>query len=108
MINIHHKPIKQFSLEGSIYDDSAIWRLKNEYISLLQTEMKISGYVIRLDIATDFTLVYNEKTETFDFKLSIYGIYVGKRKSEWILGIDGQNLILIPQNKSSVSLSEAA
>jgi hypothetical protein len=108
MVNVHHKPIKRFSLEGSIYDDSAIWRLKKEYSDLLMMEMKISGYVIRLDIAPDFTIEYNEKTQTFEFELSIYGIYVGKRKSEWIFGIDGQRVIPIPQTKSSVSLSEAA
>jgi hypothetical protein len=108
MINIQHRPIKRFSLDGSIYDDAEIWRLKNEYISLLIMEMKISGHVPRLNIAPEFTMVYNEKTETFYFKLSIYGIYVGKRKSEWILGIDGQSLILIPQNKSNVFSSEVA
>jgi hypothetical protein len=108
MENIHHKSIKRFSLQGSIYDDSAIWRLKEEYYSLLNAEMKISGYVIRLDIAPDFTIQYNEKAETFDFELSIYGIYVGKRKSEWIFGVDGQAVIPIPQNKLSVYSSEAA
>jgi hypothetical protein len=77
------------ALKGSIYDDSAIWRLKDEYISLLMTEMRISGYVMRLDIVPDFTIEYNENIRAFDFELSIYGIYVGKRKSEWIFGVDG-------------------
>jgi hypothetical protein len=108
MENMHHKPIKKFSLEGSIYDDSAILKLKGEYLSLLMTEMKISGYVARLDIAPDFTMEYNEKSETFNFKLSVYGIYVGKRKSEWIFGVEGQKVIPILQNRLSVYSSEVA
>jgi hypothetical protein len=107
MDNIHHKNLKRFSLAGSIHDDSAIWRLREEYISLLMTEMRISGYVIRLDIAPDFTIDYNENARKFNFELSVHGIYVGKRKSEWILGVDGSAVIPIQQNKSNVYSSEA-
>jgi hypothetical protein len=65
MVNLHHKPIKKFNLEGTIYDDSAIMRLRDEYGRLLITEMKMSGYVPRLDITQDFTIeswAYNTKT----------------------------------------------
>jgi len=106
MTNVHHKTLKRFSLNGSIYDDSAIWRLKDEYTSLLMTEMRISGYVMRIDIVPDFTIEYNENIRAFDFELSIYGIYVGKRKSEWIFGVDGARVIPIQQNKSNVYSSE--
>jgi len=107
MTNVHHKPLKRFNLNGSIYDDSAIWRLKEEYTSLLMTEMRISGYVMRLDIVPDFTIEYNENTKAFDFELSIYGIYVGKRKSEWIFGVDVARVVPIQQNKSNVYSSES-
>ena len=62
--------------------------------------MKLSGYVQRIDIDTDFTIAYNEKTETFDFELSVYGIYIGKKQAECIQGIDGTMVIPIRQNKS--------
>jgi hypothetical protein len=75
-------------------------RLKDEYIRLLASEMRLSGYVQRLDIDTDFTIEYNEKAETFQFELSIYGIYTGKKQAEWIQGIDGVTVIPIHQNKS--------
>ena len=75
-------------------------RLKDEYIRLLASEMKLSGYVRRIDIDTDFTIQYNEKTETFEFELSIYGIYTGKKQAEWIHGIDGAMVIPIHQSKS--------
>ena len=103
MTNVHHKQIKKFNLSGVIYDDSAISRLKIEYIRLMITEMRLSGYVPRIDIAPDFTIEYNEKAENFNFKLSVYGIYVGKRKSEWIFGVNETIVVPIQQNKSKES-----
>lgn len=100
MASYHHKPIKKFDLSGSIHDDAAIGRLKIEYIKLLTTEMRISGYVPRIDIDTDFTIEYNEIKQIFEFELSIYGIYVGKKKAEWITGIDGVREIPTQQSKS--------
>ena len=99
MSNYHHKALKRFNLDGIIHDDSAIVRLREEYARLINTEMKLSGYVPRLDIAEDFTIEYNTEKQYFEFTLSIYGVYVGKRKSEWILGIDIAKPIYIQQNK---------
>lgn len=106
MDNFHHKPIKRFQLDGSIHDEASIPRLRNEYIRLVSMEMKLSGYAIRLDINPDFTIQFNYKTETFTFNLSLYGVYVGKKKAEWILGIDGTKAIFIAKNKSSESLQD--
>ena len=106
MANIHHKTIKRFLLNGNIYDDSAILRLKTEYVRLLVSEMKISGYVPRFDIDPDFTIGYNEKAEIFEFKLSIYGIYVGKKKAEWIIGLDGTKVIYTQKSKFKESLRD--
>jgi hypothetical protein len=103
MANYHHKPIKKFYLDGSIHDESAIGRLKNEYIRLLVTEMRLSGYVPRLDIEPDFTIDYNETKQTFNFALTVHGIHVGKRNSEWISGIDGTKAIYTQKNRSKES-----
>jgi hypothetical protein len=99
MDNLHHKPIKSFSLDGNIYDDSAIARLKTEYIKLLLIEMKTMGYAPRLDIDPDFTIRYNEKVQIFEFKLTTYGTYVGKKKIKWITGLDGTKVISTQKNK---------
>jgi hypothetical protein len=108
MSNYHHKPIKKFSLDGSIYDDSGLWRLRIEYTRLILSEMRIKGYVPRIDINPDFTIEYVEKAKLFKFELSLYGIYVGKRKSEWIFGIDETRVIPIRENRSSEYSQEAA
>jgi hypothetical protein len=81
-----HKSIKKFSLEGEIYDDAHIARLKDQYILLLTDGMRVDGYIPRYDIDNDFTISYNGKT--FEFKLSVYGIYVGKKQAECLQGID--------------------
>jgi hypothetical protein len=95
----HHKPIKRFGLDGVINDDSAIYRLQQEYIRLLVSEMRLSGYVPRFDIDPQFTIEYNDKNNTYNFILSIYGIYIGRKKSEWTLGVDGTRAIHIQPAK---------
>jgi hypothetical protein len=100
MSNFHHKTIKRFSLDGIIYDESALGRLKGEYTRLLVSEMRLCGYVPRIDIDPDFTIDYNEKKQYFEFEISIHGVYAGKRKSEWIAGIDVNKPIYIQKSKS--------
>lgn len=100
MANYHHKPLKRFGLDGIIHDESAIGRLKGEYIRLLVSEMRLSGYVPRFDIDPDFTIDYNHKKNYFEFELTLHGVYTGRKQSEWILGIDGHKPILIQESKS--------
>lgn len=103
MDSLHHKPIKKFGIDGIIHDESIIARLKIEYIRLVLLEMRLSGHVPRLDIDPDFTISYNEYNEYFEFKLSIHGTYIGKRKSECILGIDGTQVIYTQPSRLSES-----
>jgi hypothetical protein len=100
MANYHHKPIKKFNLNGVIHDESALSRLKEEYIRLLESEMRLSGYVPRLDINPDFTIDYNERKKYFEFELTVHGIHTGRKQSEWIAGIDGSTPIYTQKNKS--------
>lgn len=108
MQTFHHKPIKKFNLEGKINDEAFTPRLKIEYIKLIVTQMKLLGYVPRFDIEPDFTIDYHEGKQYFEFELSIYGIYVGKRKTEWIQGIDGNKVIYTPLNKLKESSTAQA
>jgi len=96
---MHHKPIKTFTLDGIIKDDSAIGRLRQEVAKLKIEEMREEGYVPRLDIDPNFTIKYNETKEYFEFTLTVYGTYLGKKKSQCIQGIDGTALVPIRKNK---------
>ena len=102
-----HKPIKKFSLDGEIYDESSIPRLKEQYIFMVITGMKHQGYVPRYDIDPDFTVSYNGKT--FNFKLSVYGVFVGRRKAECLAGIDKNTEVMMTthQSKSNGSSKQA-
>jgi hypothetical protein len=101
MESFHHRVIKKFNIDGIIHDDSALSRLKREYENLLVSEMRLSGYVPRIDINSDFTLEYNYTKQYFEFTLTMYGIYVGKKKSEWIIAVDETKPIYTQKNKSS-------
>ncbi len=104
----HHKPLKKFYISGVIQDEALLGRLKIEYIRLLVSEMRLSGYVPRLDLDPDFTIGYNDIKNFFEFELSIHGVYAGKRKSEWIAGVDGTKPVHIPQSKLKESFQEQA
>lgn len=97
-----------FSLDGVILDDSQILQRKQDYLQLLHIQMRNLGYVPRLDIDIDFRLKYNIKNSSYTFGLSVFGVYVGERESEWIFGIDEEGPIPIPQSRSKESYSEAA
>ena len=95
---IAHKVIKKFELEGEIYDEAGIPRIKEQHIFMIKMMMKAKGYLIRYDIDPDFTIAYNGKS--FDFKLSIYGVFVGKKKAQWFDGVDHNRLVSNSTQKS--------
>lgn len=97
----YHKSIKRFSLDGIIKDDISIGRLRQEYIRLLNIEMKLNGYAPRLDIDPHFTIYYNHDKDYYEFLLSVYGTYIGRKKTECIEGMDGAILVPTLKNKSN-------
>ena len=97
-MTIAHRNIKRFHIDGEIYDESAIPRLREQYIFMLTMMMKSKGYLIRYDIDPDFTISYNGKG--FDFILSVYGIFVGKKKAQWFDGVDKNRFIANSIQKS--------
>lgn len=87
-----------FQLEGQIQDDSCIGRMKEQYIALLSESMKDQGYVIRLDIDPDWSIKYTGNY--YEFILSVYGSYIGKKNAACIDGLDKNRPIYTRQNKS--------
>ena len=88
-MNYHHKAIKRFEINGQIYDEAHIDRLRTEYRGLLVSSMRCEGYVERIDLNSDFTLSYNGASKGFDFRLSVFGVFVGKKKAQGIKYVDG-------------------
>jgi hypothetical protein len=104
--NLHHKSIKSFNLEGIIKDDASIGRLKIEYIRLLTIQMREDGFVPRLDMDPDFTIYYNSDKEYFEFTLTVYGTYLGRKKSKCVEGMDGTLAVPIHKNRSKELLQD--
>lgn len=101
MKNFIHRSIKRFHLDGQIYDDALIPRLQTEYINILNTQMKLQGYAPRLDIDPQFTIEYNGKS--YNFRLSVYGTFVGRKNAQCIQGLDGSKPVYTQKNKSGTS-----
>lgn len=93
-----HKNIKRFSIDGEIYDEAAIPNIKEQYINILKIIMQGKGYALRYDIDPDFSVQYNGKT--FNFLLSVYGVFLGKRKAQCVAGVDKNKIIPISIQKT--------
>lgn len=100
-MNFMHKRIKRFELSGQITDDIFIPRMKGEYVRLLTHKMKDTGYVPRLDIDPDWSISYTGNY--YEFTLSVYGSYIGKKNAQCIEGLDKNRPIFTPQSKSGES-----
>ena len=96
-----HKRIKRFELVGVIADDSFILRMKEEYIRLVSDLMKDEGYVQRIDIDPDWSVSYEDNH--YNFILSVYGSYIGKREAACIDGLDKNRPIYTHQSKLNES-----
>lgn len=81
-MNFHHRPIKRFSIEGTIYDEADVQRLRREYLALLILQMKSEGFSVRADIDEDFTMDFLGPRAGYKFKLSVYGTFIGKKKAQ--------------------------
>jgi hypothetical protein len=92
-----HKRIKRFELSGQILDDSFIPKMRGEYIRLLSDLMKETGYVQRYDIGPDWSLSYTGNY--YEFVLSLYGSYVGRRSATCIEGLDKNHPIYTQANR---------
>jgi|AntAceMinimDraft_5_1070358.scaffolds.fasta_scaffold00254_1 hypothetical protein len=92
-----HKRIKMFSLDGKILDDSCIARMREQYILLLSDSMRSQGYVMRIDIDPDWSISYTGSD--YDFMLSVYGAFLGKKNSLCIEALDKNRPIYIPKSK---------
>ena len=88
---MNHKPIKRFPIKVEFTDDSGIPRLRYQYESMLTHDMRSKGYVRVLDIDTNFSIEFNG--ETWVFLMTLYGVYVGKKKAWQSEGITQGKLI---------------
>ena len=100
---MNHKNIKRFQINVEFKDDSDMIRMKAQYESLLTHDMRNKGYVRVLDIDTAFSVEFTG--ETWQFLMTIQGIYVGRRKAWQSEGVTQGKLI--PRNTPKVTSSRS-
>jgi hypothetical protein len=88
-----NKKLKSFGMQGQINDDAAIPRLRLQYERLIESDMREQGYVPILDLDIQFSLLYDEEQDLYEFDIVVYGVYVGKKKAHLYEGFSGQSLI---------------
>ena len=76
-----HRKIKKFAIHGQFLDDSIAISIKDINERTLDVQMRDMGYVRCLDIDPVWTTEYNPVQDEWRFMMSIYGFYIGKRKS---------------------------
>lgn len=82
-----HK-IKDFTIGGTYDDDAKILKVKEKFEMLLEEQMRSKGSVPVLNISPKWFTSWDVKREVYHFELIMYGVYVGKRKQEHIVGWD--------------------
>lgn len=88
---MNHKNIKRFQVTVSFKDDSDMIRVRAQYENLLTQDMKGKGYSRVLDIDPAFSVEFDG--ETWVFLMTLYGVYVGKKKAWQSEGITQGKLI---------------
>lgn len=91
---MNHKNIKRFQIRVQFKDDSDMIRVRAQYENLLTQDMRGKGYVRVLDLDPSFSVEFNG--ETWAFLMTLYGVYVGKKKAWQSEGITQNKLI--PRN----------
>lgn len=74
-------------MEGEIGDDADFPRVRAQYESLILNEMRAQGYVPVLELGPYWSTHYVRPKETYEFALSVYGVYIGRRRSWEVEGI---------------------
>ena len=90
---MNNKRIKQFDIVGELADDSFILGHREKMEKLIDMQMRDSGYVPHLDLDTQYYLSYNENKDSYSFRITSFGVYVGKKKSFEIVGLSGTTYI---------------
>lgn len=76
-----HKPIRKYTHEGFIRDDSDFIRLRDELERLLEQQMRDEGYVPVYELGSFWSTCREPEYKRYAFKLTMYSCYAGKSKA---------------------------
>jgi hypothetical protein len=88
-----HEEVKRFEIEGIVGDEADVVINKNNLARFVEQDMRDEGYAPDLEKEIQYNQSYDEQTNQFEFKLSVYGVYVGEEA--WrVAGVMGGKTIL--------------
>lgn|SRR5690606_1283210 len=88
-----HDEIIRYSLVGEI-QDSNIVESKKRLVSFVEGRMRDEGCAPALDLEPQFTLDYKPERETYEFSLSVYGVYIGEEAWQNAGMMNGKTIML--------------
>lgn len=74
------RKIREFSLTGTFVSD-AKYNARHKFENIIEDQLREAGSVPVMDRNTLWTIHWNEDKDIYDFELTMYGVYVGKRKA---------------------------
>jgi hypothetical protein len=90
---MYPRKIHDFWMSGVILDDSVFQSSRENYERLLVQQMRDKGYVPVLDMMPQFSVKYNQDKNEYGFNITMYGIFVGKKKAFKLEGFSGQGYL---------------
>lgn len=76
--------VKPFEVTGR-FDSDAKFKARSKFEALAEDQMRESGRVPVLDKDTEWFISWNDDKEFYDFKLVMYGVYVGSKKAREVV-----------------------
>ena len=81
-----HDEVIRYFIDGEMVDGNIVEQ-KQRLVDFLESQMRDDGVVPSLDLDPQFTLDYNASKETYNFSLSVYGVWIGERESWQTSGV---------------------
>ena len=76
-----HRPIKKYTHDGFIRDDSDFINLRTELEKMMCQQMRDEGYVPVYELYSNWATTWEPENKRYTFKLTIYGAFAGRRKA---------------------------
>lgn len=91
-----NRRIKLFSHSGEFLDDSVVMISRVSAELALKYELRDKGYARILDIDVGWFTHYDSSIDKWEYTISMYAIYVGKKKARECEGWSQGKLIPLP------------
>lgn len=90
-----HKSIKRFGTNGIIGDDKDFESTRADLERLFIQDMRENGYLPVLGLGPTFSTKRDHEKNCYEFVISVFGLYCGKKKARQFSGVDVDGRFLV-------------